>query len=489
MAADPAVASSPSPAPVADALASPSILPASATAGDRIDLKLQPAASDQQNGSTTSISSPPPPSSGDPAATLRHRNNQAASPDSSSSSSQNAQDQQQQQQQQQQHRHRHQKSQDGGKFSIQFAPLNVPRHRRLQTMGVLIWALLLPLCLSLYFFLMSVPLAWPFIIPYTLWIFVFDSAAEDGGRRYAWVRNWKLWTYFAEYYPVSLIKTVDLPPDRPYVFGYHPHGVIGMGAFANFATEATEFPTSFPGLRPHLLTLNSNFTIPIYRDLLLALGICSVSKRSCNAILAGHGRADYASQRRFRGGGSRWLRIFGKKQDSSADLNNEPTQAEIEAGKGQVICIVVGGATESLKALPGTADLTLKKRLGFIKIAMRNGADLVPVFSFGENDIFSQLAAGDRVHALQKKFQSAFGFTLPLFHGRGIFNYTIGLMPYRHPIVSVVGRPIHCERNPNPTKAELEEVQRLYITELMNLWETWKDEYAANRTKELTIIE
>jgi 2-acylglycerol O-acyltransferase 2 len=54
--------------------------------------------------------------------------------------------------------------------------------------------------------------------------------------------------------------------------------------------------------------------------------------------------------------------------------------------------IVIGGATESLRAHPGTADLTLKRRLGFIKIAIREGADLVPVFSFGENDIYDQLS-------------------------------------------------------------------------------------------------
>lgn len=49
--------------------------------------------------------------------------------------------------------------------------------------------------------------------------------------------------------------------------------------------------------------------------------------------------------------------------------------------------IVVGGAAESLSARPGTADLTLRRRLGFIKLAIREGADLVPVFSFGENDV------------------------------------------------------------------------------------------------------
>jgi len=95
-------------------------------------------------------------------------------------------------------------------------------------------------------------------------------------------------------------------------------------------------------------------------------------------------------------------------------------------------------------------------------------ADLVPVFSFGENDIYEQLSneKGTRIYSIQKTFQSVFGFTLPLFHGRGIFNYSVGLMPYRHPIVCVVGRPIRVNQNDNPTKAEIEEVQGRYIEEL-----------------------
>ena len=50
-------------------------------------------------------------------------------------------------------------------------------------------------------------------------------------------------------------------------------------------------------------------------------------------------------------------------------------------GPGQSLTIVVGGATESLSAVPGTNDLTLKRRMGFIKLAVTEGADLVPVFS------------------------------------------------------------------------------------------------------------
>ncbi|PWN92497.1 putative diacylglycerol acyltransferase type 2b [Acaromyces ingoldii] len=332
-----------------------------------------------------------------------------------------------------------------GSEVIRFAPLSIPRHRRLQTFAVLFWALLLPIAISAFLLALSIPPLWPLIFIYLVWIY-FDDAPQSGGRRLEWARRLSIWRYFAEYYPVSLIKSADLPPDKPYVFGYHPHGIIGMGAIANFATSATEFPTSFPGITPHLLTLNSNFNIPIYRDILMAMGLCSVSKRSCERIL--------------------------------------------RKGKGRAITIVVGGASESLSAHPGTADLTLRRRLGFIKIAIRNGAALVPVFSFGENDIYSQLVndEGTKVHRFQKWFQSIFGFTLPLFHGRGIW-ISVGLMPYRHPIVSVVGRPIQVKQNANPSKAELEEVQSRYIAELERIWEQWKDAYAANRSKELTIVD
>jgi hypothetical protein len=70
--------------------------------------------------------------------------------------------------------------------------------------------------------------------------------------------------------------------------------------------------------------------MPIYREFILSQGICSVSKTACN-------------------------RILGR-------------------GPGQAIVIVVGGAAESLAAHPGTADLTLKKRLGFIKVAIQHGS-------------------------------------------------------------------------------------------------------------------
>jgi len=299
----------------------------------------------------------------------------------------------------------------------------------------------------LFLYLCSFPPLWPLLASYMFWVLVIDKSPVTGGRSSEWFRGMRFWRYFSEYYPASFIKERDLPTDRPYVFGYHPHGIIGMGALATFATNATGFSKAFPGIKPHLLTLESNFRTPFYRDILMWMGICSVSKQSCQNILG-------------QGGGS-------------------------------AITIVVGGAAESLSAHPGTADLTLRKRLGFIKVAIREGADLVPVFSFGENDIYQQMPnqKGTSVYTLQKQFQNVFGFTLPLFHGRGLLNYNLGLLPYRRRIVSVIGRPIHVNRSGNPSMEEITRVQKLYIQELERIWNKYKDEFAKARLREMVIVE
>ncbi|EPT01116.1 hypothetical protein FOMPIDRAFT_97313 [Fomitopsis schrenkii] len=333
------------------------------------------------------------------------------------------------------------------KPNIAFVPRRIPRKRRLQTLAVALWSTTIVWCTFAWLLLMSIPPLWPVLALYMLWSLYVDKSPEHGGRLSPWFRAGRLWRYFADYYPASLLKTCDLPADRPYVFGYHPHGIIGMGAMCTFATESIGFSEVYPGIVPHLLTLASNFRIPFYRDILLALGICSVSKQSCSNILKG--------------------------------------------GPGQAITIVVGGAAESLSARPGTADLTLRKRLGFIKVAIQHGADLVPVFSFGENDIYEQMPneKGTSVYTLQKKFQNMFGFTLPLFHGRGLLNYNLGLLPYRRRIVAVIGHPIHVEKCEKPTLEEITHVQQLYIEELMRIWHTHKDEFARTRKRELSIIE
>jgi 2-acylglycerol O-acyltransferase 2 len=158
---------------------------------------------------------------------------------------------------------------------------------------------------------------------------------------------------------------------------------------------------------------------------------------------------------------------------------------------GRAITIVVGGARESLDAQPYSLRLVLKRRKGFVKLAIRTGADLVPVLAFGENDLYDQFSAEShpRIHKFQLLVKKVLGFTIPLFHARGVFNYDVGLMPYRRPLNIVVGRPIKVVQAASPKQEDMDRLHEEYVAELERLWETWKDQFAPNRKSELEIVE
>lgn len=338
---------------------------------------------------------------------------------------------------------------------IRFAPWNVPLKRRLQTLAVFLHSLSITMLVSLFFFLCAIPLTWPLVLPYLIHL-LSSNVATDGKLRYRSerFRSLPVWKLFAGYFPARLHKTQDLPATRKYIFGYHPHGIISHGAWAAFATEALGFSEKFPGITNSLLTLDSNFRIPFYRDYVLAMGLRSVSKESIGNILT-------------RGG-----------------PNNE--------GMGRAVTIVIGGARESLEAQPGSLRLILKQRKGFIKLAVRTGADLVPVLAFGENDLYDQVSpkAHPWVHTVQMFILRVWKFTLPFLHGRGIFNYDVGLMPYRRPLNIVVGAPIRVAQATGGIvdPAEVDRLHGLYVEELQKIWETYKDEFARGRKEELQIL-
>jgi 2-acylglycerol O-acyltransferase 2 len=343
--------------------------------------------------------------------------------------------------------------------SIRWAPMNVPVQRRLQTLAVLWHTISIAMFLSLFFLVCAIPLAWPLLIPYLIYTLIFSNEATNGGlyRRSRWLRSSKFWSLFASYFPARLHRTVELEPTRKYIFGYHPHGIISHGAFAAFATEALGFSDLFPGITNTLLTLDTNFRIPFYRDYALAMGLASVSRESIENLL------------------------------STGGHNGE--------GMGRAVTIVVGGARESLDARPHSLRLVLNSRKGFVKLAIRMGADLVPTLAFGENDLYDQVDSEEHpwVHKGQLVVKKLMGFTIPLFHARGIFNYDVGLMPYRRAVNVVVGRPIKVVTQGGQDGAVdpeyLDQAHREYVAELMRLWHSHKDTFAKDRESELEIVD
>jgi hypothetical protein len=115
----------------------------------------------------------------------------------------------------------------------------------------------------------------PIAVCYAAWVYydvMIKKTPSRGGRASDWVRRSRVWVYFKNYFPMFLVKTAELDPGKNYLFGYHPHGILVCGAFANFATEATDFSGVFPGIKPHLLAVNSCFWFPVLRSQLLSGG-------------------------------------------------------------------------------------------------------------------------------------------------------------------------------------------------------------------------
>jgi 2-acylglycerol O-acyltransferase 2 len=297
--------------------------------------------------------------------------------------------------------------------------------RRLQTLSVFTFSLylLLPLlvwCWILMFGLLFNPATMPFALAYLLFIFWFDTSPVDG-KRVPFLRgsgaqgNW--WRRYCAYFPMTLVKTAELPAQHKYVLGYHPHGIISVGAFGCFATNGAStidltlgeksprddrrgFSALFPAIHLRLCTLAFNFYVPFVREYILSLGCCNASRATFRKVLA--------------------------------------------QGAGHGLVIVPGGAAESMLVEPGSISLVLASRKGFVREAILAGAHLVPCLAFGEADLYDvqRPEEGSFMAWLQRGVYRCTGFGMPFFNGRSVFLTDVGLMPRRRPICVVVGAPL-----------------------------------------------
>ena len=120
---------------------------------------------------------------------------------------------------------------------------------------------------------------------------------------------------------------------------------------------------------------------------------------------------------------------------------------------------------------------------------METGASLVPVFCFGENDLYAALENPE--DSFLRKFQEIVkklsNFGLPIFWGRGIFNYSFGYVPFRKSTYTVIGRPIEVKKIFSPSQEKIDELHNKYIEELKKLFDEHKEKYLADKNTVLHI--
>ncbi|XP_055320539.1 2-acylglycerol O-acyltransferase 2-like [Sitodiplosis mosellana] len=340
-------------------------------------------------------------------------------------------------------------------MKIQWTPWNVPMHRRLEVFcaafAMFVALILGPISaiVMIYWVYAGNIFLKAISILYAAFIYYDRNAGDSGGRGAGnkWSRELWIWKHYLNYFPIDLVKTVDLPADRNYLICLFPHGVLCQSAFANFGSNFSKWPSLFPGIRSKCTTLSYHHYMPIMREMILSWGMCSASSNSLRTLLTQSNDPNHES-------------------NGDGYTSNAPV-------------LMVGGAQEALSAFPKQYRFVLKDRKGFVKIALKTGAPLVPAISFGENDIFEQIhhAPGTTIRYIQDTIKKYTKLAPVHLVGRGFLQYNFGFIPRRHPITTVIGAPIELEKNLNPSANEVNEVHELFCKRLTELFETHKSKY------------
>ncbi|CAM6113549.1 unnamed protein product [Calypogeia fissa] len=133
---------------------------------------------------------------------------------------------------------------------------------------------------------------------------------------------------------------------------------------------------------------------------------------------------------------------------------------------GYSTILIPGGVQECLYLKQGQETIFLKRRLGFLRLAMEAGSPLVPCFCFGQSEVYHYWKpSGEWFAALSR----AIGFTPLVFWG--MYGSPV---PYPHPMYFVVGKPIEVEKISDPSKEQVIALQEKFIKAMGELFERHK---------------
>lgn len=151
-----------------------------------------------------------------------------------------------------------------------------------------------------------------------------------------------------------------------------------------------------------------------------------------------------------------WRVIFGFMGATSASRGN----LERIFRRSFNACLYPGGVAEfAIPDRPNTENLYLKSRKGFLRLALQQGVDVVPVFHFGSSQAFRQLHWGPLGY-LSRKLRFSLFILIPWV--------------FQQRVVGVLGRPIRIERVANPSQEQVDELHRHFISEIERIFENYK---------------
>lgn len=257
----------------------------------------------------------------------------------------------------------------------------------------------------------------------------YQHAHWDGTRRWNAIRHSRLIAWFASsceaYFSFRLKYEEPLSADKTYLFAYHPHGVYPFSLL--WIPFCPLFLRTFPGVEMDAFTAGILLQVPWVRDLMMWMGARDVTRHAILHAL----------------------------------------------GSGRSAFLVPGGQAEMWFSRSDKTEIELiYSHKGFIRLALQRGVPLVPVFAFGETEIFDNV----QYPTMQNWFLRKFGFGYPHFpYGRWFMP-----IPRRKPLTVVIGKPLEVPQRKDfdPYAAENQEIvnetHKKYFEQMIELFEKHK---------------
>eukprot|EP00882_Tetradesmus_deserticola_P003021 GHRQ01003207.1.p1 GENE.GHRQ01003207.1~~GHRQ01003207.1.p1 ORF type:complete len:330 (+),score=99.67 GHRQ01003207.1:30-1019(+) len=228
------------------------------------------------------------------------------------------------------------------------------------------------------------------------------------------------------YFPVTVVCDggTTFSKDKSYVVGLEPHSAMPSAMPASFSLQSTLLPDGLRG-RTYGLASSICFKIPFTRHLYWWIGIRPITRH--------------------------WMERLLRQRHN--------------------VVLVPGGVQECLYMQKDSETAFLKKRKGFIRMAMQCGSAVVPCFAFGQSGTYHWYRPGPPLlsEASVQAASRRMGVVPLALVGRWCTP-----APFNSRMTVVLGKPIEVPHKQDPTDAELQQYLDQFIAAMQDIFDRHK---------------